>query len=145
VRGRLRGEEQRRVHVVEVLAHRRERRRVRRLADRLDHRLVTDAEAEHEPTGIRLLDRPPTRVRGHRVARVERDDAGRDDEVGGGTEDERRVHHRVAVHRLRQPQRAESELLDLQRDVVRLRPREQVERARPEADASRSIRPVPTA
>ena len=61
--GRLHGEEQRRVHVVEVVPHRRERRPVRRLAHPLDRGLVAHTDAEHEPSGKRLFDGAPRRVR----------------------------------------------------------------------------------
>jgi hypothetical protein len=56
-RRRRRGQEERGVHVVEVLPHRRERRGVRRPAHHLDRRLVTHTDPEDEPARERFFDR----------------------------------------------------------------------------------------
>ena len=136
-RRRLDREERRVVHSFQVRTHRLDRGGVCDTAHAFDHRLVAHADAEHEPLGKRLLDGQPRRVQRGRVARVQRDDAGREDEALGRAEEQRRRDQRIASHGFGKPDRGVVELLELLHDLACPARRLLVEARNPKADGTK--------
>ena len=97
---------------------------------------MTDSEAQQEAVVQRVRDRLVARIHAHRVSRVDVGDAGCDHEGASGNPEQGCMRHRVAAHRLGDPQGTEPQLFDLCREFLRPSDGNAVESPGPQTDGA---------